>query len=126
MLLDDVAVALLPSLPDWIAPTHPYSVVLIRNFKQTPPSFTAFLQMCMQNSAGIVDFPPIHACMLQVSQIHNSPTPTHHRVKMDSPTNPQYPTQEKIRNPGSCWNAHRASRVVRACHAARTTMLMPS
>ena len=53
----------------------------------------------MQNSAGIVDFPPSHACMLEVSQIHNSPTPTHHPAKLlVNSKNPKYPPGEEAQS----------------------------
>ena len=55
----------------------------------------------MQNSAGIVDFPPSHACIVEVSQIHSSPTPTHHPTNPVNSKNPKYPTREKMRNPAS-------------------------
>ena len=37
----------------------------------------------MQNSAGIVDFSPSYACIVEVSQIHSfhSPTPTHRTLR---------------------------------------------
>ena len=53
----------------------------------------------MQNSAGIVDFPPSHACMVEVGQIYSSPTPTHHPANPVNSENPKYPTRENWRNP---------------------------
>ena len=63
----------------------------------------------MQNSAGIVDFPPSHACtcIVELSQIHSSPTPTHHPTNPVNSENPKYPTREKKRNPASLRGALR-------------------
>ena len=60
----------------------------------------------MQNSAGIVDFPPSHACMVEVSQIHSSPTPTHHPANPVNSENFKYPTREKMRNPATGSDGH--------------------
>ena len=37
--------------------------------------------------------------MVEVSQIHSSPTPTHHPANPVNSENPKYPTREKKRNP---------------------------
>ena len=62
----------------------------------------------MQNSAGIVDFPlspSSHACIVEVSQIHNLPTPTHHPANPVNSENTKYPTRENWRNPASSQHA---------------------
>ena len=54
---------------------------------------------------GILDLFPSEfsrmrgVCMLEVSQIHNSPTPTHHPTNPVNSKNRKYPTREKMRNP---------------------------
>ena len=60
--------------------------------------WASFLQWCMQNSAGIVDFSPSHACMVEVSQIHNHPAPPttlRTRSILNNLTTPSSPSRRK-------------------------------
>ena len=86
------------------APTHPHVFCgLDQKFLTDTPQFYIFSSVVHAEFCWNCRFPPhpcMYGCMVEVSQIHNSPTPTHHPAKLVNSKNPKYPTREKKRNPG--------------------------